>query len=327
MKNKLIVSLKCAAFILFVPLLVLSCKTDLLGSSEQVVDAASPRFELEPPNSTKVGHNTPFSIKTKAVSVDGGTISYRWYSVKDAEKSEPKLMSDSAVETDSELNSVLTVSTETVGKFYYYAEACNTNTSRSVTGKTSAFIDSGTVCIEVVEDNIIKYFSNNEQEGSGYIFHQQKKTLNKDIRLIEKSDELKKEGYYFSKWNTKQDGKGDDYDWEDTYKKNEDLNLYAQWKPVTYTVTIKDSPNPDRIIYAVFDKALPKLHPLPNKAGSNFGGCYVEHNGKKITIYDREGKGIVWNIDSNKDAGIFWGNEIEYKNRIFRFILGLRDWN
>ena len=137
MKNKLIVSLKCAAFILFVPLLVLSCKTDLLGSSEQVVDAASPRFELEP-NSTKVGHNTPFSIKTKAVSVDGGTISYRWYSVKDAEKSEPKLMSDSAVETDSELNSVLTVSTETVGKFYYYAEACNTNTSRSVTGKTSA---------------------------------------------------------------------------------------------------------------------------------------------------------------------------------------------
>lgn len=316
MKNKLIVSLKCAAFILFVPLLVLSCKTDLLGSSEQVVDAASPHFELEPPNSIKVGHNTPFSIKTKAVSVDGGTISYRWYSVKDDKKSKPELMPDSAVETDSELNSVLTVSTKFVGKFYYYAEACNTNTSRSVTGKTSAFIDSKVICVEVVKDNVIKYFSNNEQEGSGYIFKEQNKTLNKDIRLIKETEELKKKGHYFYKWNTNQDGSGNEYDCEDTYKKNEDLNLYAQWKPVTYTVTIKDSPNPDRKIYAVFDKALPKLNPLPNKAGSNFGGCYVEHNGKKITIYDREGKGIVWNIDSNKDAGIFWGNEIEYKNTL-----------
>lgn len=316
MKNKLIVSLKCAAFILFVPLLVLSCKTDLLGSSEQVVDAASPRFKLEP-NSTKVGHNTPFSIKTKAVSVDGGTISYRWYSVKDAEKSEPKLMSDSAVETDSELNSVLTVSTETVGKFYYYAEACNTNTSRSVTGKTSAFIDSGTVCIEVVEDNIIKYFSNNEQEGSGYIFHQQKKTLNKDIRLIEKSDELKKTGYSFFKWNTEPNGSGDEYDWEDTYKENKDLNLYAQWVPITYNITLKDSPNPDRKIFAVFDKALPNLNPLPNKAGFNFGGCYVEHNGKKIAIYDKNGKGIyIWKIAEDKDCFPLYGYAIVYANTL-----------
>ena len=154
MKNKIIALAKSAAFILILslPAFFLSCKTDLLGSSEQV-DAASPQIENHPV-SKKIGHKTPVTLSVKAVSTDGGTISYRWYLVKDENKSEPTLVNES--EIDSDLNSVLTVNTENVGKFYYYAEVCNTNTGRSVTRNTKAFADSKVVCVEVAAENIIK---------------------------------------------------------------------------------------------------------------------------------------------------------------------------
>jgi|GEM_PF-889046 len=313
MKNKIIALAKSAAFILILslPAFFLSCKTDLLGSSEQV-DAASPQIENHPV-SKKIGHKTPVTLSVKAVSTDGGTISYRWYLVKDENKSEPTLVNES--EIDSDLNSVLTVNTENVGKFYYYAEVCNTNTGRSVTRNTKAFADSKVVCVEVAADNIIKYFSNNEQGSSGYIFHEQNKTLDKSIKILEDISNLKKTGYRFLIWNTKQDGSGDNYEVGDTYKENKDLNLYAQWAPITYTLTLKNPPSPDRKIFATFDKTLPKLSPLPVNAGFNFGGCYIEHEGKRITVYDKDGNGTyIWKIDSDKEGTLLWGNEIGYEN-------------
>lgn len=64
-----------------------------------------------------------------------------------------------------------------------------------------------------------------------------------------KADDLTREGYEFTGWNTQADGKGQSYSADDkfevTYPDNTTGILYAQWKEVEYTWTItwKDADN------------------------------------------------------------------------------------
>jgi len=63
----------------------------------------------------------------------------------------------------------------------------------------------------------------------------QTKTYGQGLALS--STEPTKTGYTFSKWNTKADGTGTDYNPGDTYTGNADLTLYAIWEALTFTVT------------------------------------------------------------------------------------------
>jgi uncharacterized repeat protein (TIGR02543 family) len=60
------------------------------------------------------------------------------------------------------------------------------------------------------------------------------------------ANEFTRNGYTFTKWNTKADGSGTDYDDKASVKLEDDMTLYAQWEenaPDTYSVTVKTDGN------------------------------------------------------------------------------------
>lgn len=55
------------------------------------------------------------------------------------------------------------------------------------------------------------------------------------------ANQFTRPGYIFSGWNTSANGSGTPYSNNASYGFNVDLNLYAQWSPLTYSVTYYDS--------------------------------------------------------------------------------------
>ena len=81
----------------------------------------------------------------------------------------------------------------------------------------------------------VKYtVSYNANGGSGAPANQIK-TYGVDLTLS--SAKPTRTGYTFVKWNTKADGSGANYNSGAKYTGNANLNLYAQWTPIKYTVT------------------------------------------------------------------------------------------
>lgn len=74
----------------------------------------------------------------------------------------------------------------------------------------------------------------NANGGSGAPANQTK-TYGVDLTLS--STKPTRTGYTFSKWNTKADGKGTNYNSGAKYTGNANLTLYAVWTPIKYTVT------------------------------------------------------------------------------------------
>lgn len=77
----------------------------------------------------------------------------------------------------------------------------------------------------------VTYYANG---GSGAPMEQEKKY---GVNLTLSSTVPLRNGYVFTGWNTKEDGSGKKYSPGDIYSENEKLNLYAQWKANTYTLT------------------------------------------------------------------------------------------
>ena len=74
----------------------------------------------------------------------------------------------------------------------------------------------------------------NANEGEGAPDPQEKV---KDVTLTLQSTKPTRENYDFSKWNTKADGTGTNYNAGGTYTSNATLKLYAQWTPYSHTVS------------------------------------------------------------------------------------------
>lgn len=62
-------------------------------------------------------------------------------------------------------------------------------------------------------------------------------TGNGSVTLRTNSGTLVKTGYTFGGWNTQADGLGTHYSISDAYNLTADITLYAEWTPITYTVT------------------------------------------------------------------------------------------
>ena len=77
----------------------------------------------------------------------------------------------------------------------------------------------------------VTYYANG---GSGAPMEQEKKY---GVNLTLSSTVPLRNEYVFTGWNTKEDGSGKKYSPGDIYSENEKLNLYAQWKANTYTLT------------------------------------------------------------------------------------------
>ncbi len=85
-------------------------------------------------------------------------------------------------------------------------------------------------------------------------------------------------GYTFSGWNTASDGNGTDYAAGALYTANEDLDLFAQWTPISYSITynlnggINDAANPTS--YTIESSTITIQN--PSKTGNSFDGWYSD---------------------------------------------------
>ena len=81
----------------------------------------------------------------------------------------------------------------------------------------------------------IKYTVKYDANGGSGAPGNQTKTYG--VALTLSSTKPTRTGYTFSKWNTKADGTGTNYNSGAKYTGNANLTLYAVWTPITYTVT------------------------------------------------------------------------------------------
>ena len=129
--------------ILFYSFVFISC--DMAGSTPDIVDAAEPVFDTDPPGG-KVALNQQTDIIVEVDSTDGGTLSYQWY-ILDAEYDSPD-----GILINGEVGSTLIVNGDEVGIYNYYVEVTNTNTR--VNGKRTATVRSGIKTIFVYDPAI-----------------------------------------------------------------------------------------------------------------------------------------------------------------------------
>ncbi|MBR6846538.1 MAG: InlB B-repeat-containing protein [Bacteroidales bacterium] len=102
-------------------------------------------------------------------------------------------------------------------------------------------------------------------------------------------------GYTFAGWNTQADGNGTFYTDQQsvsnlTPDNNAILNLYAQWTPNQYTVTLDQQigSGGTTSVTATFDAAMPDIT-IPTITGYTFGGYYTETNGGGTQYYNADG--------------------------------------
>ena len=119
-------------------------------------------------------------------------------------------------------------------------------------------------------------------------------------------------GYKFVKWNTKADGSGTDYadkavistGSKQSYGSNTTLTLYAQWEPITYTISFNANGGTGTMnsINCTFDEAQYLPGNTFEKSGYMFkawntqadgGGISIENGGSVMNFTDVQGKDVV----------------------------------
>ncbi len=106
--------------------------------------------------------------------------------------------------------------------------------------------------------------------------------LNYDDK-IDSPARVTKPQYLFTGWNTKADGTGKTWSFEEDTMPDSDVTLYAVWMPVSYGVkfdTMGGSANPDPAKYTVPNQTVSDLPDAPTKEGNMFRGWFTEQNGK-----------------------------------------------
>lgn len=139
------------------------------------------------------------------------------------------------------------------------------------------------------------------------------------------------DGYNFIGWSTTQNETNPDnilYIIENetaTYKpKQDNEQLYAQWSPKQYTVTLDDrgaTTAGQGIVYMQFDKTGDKNGngvTIPKKTGYTFGGYYTETRGNGTQYFDKDGKGTTpWKVANDTVLYAYWiRNVVDYPTQV-----------
>lgn len=248
--------------------LIFSCKP-VLSNEASGPESAYPKFSVQPEDKD-VKRKEKVVLKVKASAVDEGLMSYQWYSVSNYDDMNNGTQIDGAVGEKYEFTATK------VGKLYFYVEATNKNDLLNVVCKTKSRI----ACITVNGNTAISYFTNDPDKGnSDPAYTEYKKSKDTPYEISFDEDEIKRPGYKFIGWNTKPSGDGEDYAVGDSYEKNDDLDLYAKWELITYTVK-----------YELFDGTLSGSNPTsfdvenpvsliePSKYGYEFSGWFDKNS-------------------------------------------------
>ena len=89
----------------------------------------------------------------------------------------------------------------------------------------------------------VTYDGNTSTGGSVPVDGSSPYELGSTVTVLGNSGPLTKTGYTFAGWNTLADGTGTAYSPTDTFPIINDTTLYAQWTPITYTVTYNGNTN------------------------------------------------------------------------------------
>ena len=135
----------------------------------------------------------------------------------------------------------------------------------------------------------IKYTVKYDVNGGSGAPGDQTKTYG--VALTLSSTKPTRTGYTFSKWNTKADGTGTNYNSGAKYTSNANLTLYAVWTPITYTVTYNanggsGAPSNQTKTYGV---ALTLSSTKPTRTGYTFSKWNTKADGTG-TNYNRGAK-------------------------------------
>lgn len=127
-------------------------------------------------------------------------------------------------------------------------------------------------------------------------------------------------GYTFDGWYTATNGGSRVFDANGVYcagafwvsgkwEHPDNLTVYAQWKPNTYTVTLNGmgaTTMTQTSVQIVFDSIGPKVS-VPKKTGYVFDGYYTEPLGKGTKIYNSVGYGMnIWTIPNDDEVFACW---------------------
>jgi len=162
--------------------------------------------------------------------------------------------------------------------------------------------------------NLLKYTITYESNGatSGTVPDAQVKVYDVDLTLATNSGNLEKTGFTFVGWNTEADGSGTDYASGGTYSANVELNLYAKWVELTYTVSYEANGStsgtvPDAQV-KVHDVDLTLATNSGNlvKEGFYFVGWNIQADGSG-TNYT---KAQTYTLNSNLNLFAKWSNSL-----------------
>ena len=130
----------------------------------------------------------------------------------------------------------------------------------------------------------------------------QKKIYGKTITLS--SDKPTRTGYEFLGWSTDKYSENVDYNSGDTYKKEEDVTLYAVWKKEEYTVTYNVNGGSGSIQSQkkLYDTNLTLSLVKPTKTGSEFLGWSTSSLSNTVEYYP----GAVYTVNAPLTLYAVW---------------------
>ena len=131
------------------------------------------------------------------------------------------------------------------------------------------------------------------------------------------SDIFSQTGYEITSWNTNANGTGINYTLKETYQIASDLDLYAQWDGIVYTISLDNQTGTGGTseIYVKYNTGfysnlatttlITEIPSLPTRLGYTFQGYYTGTNGAGTRIVDDSGNILASNIFTMSNITIY----------------------
>ena len=156
----------------------------------------------------------------------------------------------------------------------------------------------GDIEVEVIANPIVYYHAN---DGSDIVLS---KSVDRNTSFTLEKNTFERVGYIFSGWGTKVDGGTRYSDMASINGLNEDLNLYAQWSPIRYTVQyVYNFNGTSKVLntqYFIYDSSANLMNYTQAEVGYKFSGWGIDEAG---TIKYNGGE-KVQNLTTEKNSVI-----------------------
>lgn len=166
--------------------------------------------------------------------------------------------------------------------------------------------DDSDICLYALWKRNSYTVSYNSNDGNGKLVSS---TFNCDQDYSLSPNKFLRTGYNFVAWNTKPDGSGDSYSDEDyvynlSVTNGATVSLYAQWEPITYTISFDGNDNTGGNIHSISLKYDEEIS-LPKNVFTRTGYLFTDWN------LDKDGYGTAYgNVQKIKNLSATDGDDI-----------------